>query len=94
MPCGHLYCLACASFWFHQGDAPQPCVICRKNFTGGDIIKLWLTTESQTSQTPEPAAGDGQISAAAQEVLDACEAAAANVGAKEEDEALAIALSK
>ncbi|GJE96442.1 hypothetical protein PsYK624_126390 [Phanerochaete sordida] len=97
MPCGHLYCLACATFWFHQGDGPQPCVMCRKTYRGESIIKLWLPAESQSSHAskiPDASTGGDQVWATAQEVFDACEAAIANVGAREGDEALATALSK
>lgn len=95
MPCGHLYCLACASFWFHQGDAPQPCVICRRTFRGGDIIKLWLTTADSSQRSQAPAApGSTQASGAAQEALDACEAAKSHAAAEDGDAALATALSK
>ena len=94
MPCGHLYCLACASFWFHQGDVPQACVMCRRAFKGEDIIKLWLTTETRSDITVHAEGEEGTSSAAAQDVLDACEAAVMNVDISEGDEALAMALSK
>ena len=97
MPCGHLYCLACATFWFHKGDGSQPCVVCRKMYRGEAIIKLWLPAEgqaSQASQVPEASTSSGQVWATAQEVFDACEAAIANVEAREGDEALAKALLK
>ena len=97
MPCGHLYCLACASFWFHQGDEPQPCVMCRKTYGGESVVRLWLPTESQASQAraaPVASTSSGHVWATAQEVFDACEVALANVGGKEGDEALTAALSR
>ena len=97
MPCGHLYCLACATFWFHQGDGTQPCVICRKTYEGESIIKLWLFTEDQASQAraaPKAFTSSDDVRANAQEVFNACEAALASLGGREGDEILAAAISR
>ena len=41
LPCGHLYCLDCATFWFNQGDGPQACTSrCPEKYTGDQIIKV------------------------------------------------------
>ncbi len=49
MPCGHMYCLDCATFWFNQSDVPQKCP-CGRAFKGDEIIKLW--TGADDSQAP------------------------------------------
>ncbi|KAF7793276.1 hypothetical protein EIP86_004387 [Pleurotus ostreatoroseus] len=49
MPCGHLYCLDCATFWFNQNEIPQKCT-CGRMFNGDDIIKLWTGASDPESQ--------------------------------------------
>lgn len=43
MPCGHLYCMDCATFWFNQGDN-QKCV-CGNGYSGEHIIRLWYSSD-------------------------------------------------
>ena len=49
MPCGHLYCLDCATFWFNQSEVPQKCT-CGRMFKGDEIIKLWTGTSDPQTQ--------------------------------------------
>ncbi|KAI0086129.1 hypothetical protein BDY19DRAFT_961421 [Irpex rosettiformis] len=43
MPCGHMYCLDCATFWFNSGDNKK--CFCGKVFTGDQIIRLWTSND-------------------------------------------------
>ncbi|KAI0819066.1 hypothetical protein BC629DRAFT_694642 [Irpex lacteus] len=42
MPCGHMYCEDCATFWFNSGENKK--CFCGKAFKGDQIVRLW--TES------------------------------------------------
>lgn len=96
MPCGHLYCLSCASYWFYTGDAPQNCTICRKGFRGEDIIKLWLTTEGSSQNTAEASNNyeRGDLHVRGEEVAGACAAELMNLDTHGDSAALATALRK
>lgn len=96
MPCGHLYCLDCATFWFNAGQGPQSCSMCRRGFRGEDIIKLWLTSASEGSsqRNTEREAVWSEAGGRGQEVLEACEEALMNVDVPEGDAALANAMLK
>ena len=43
MPCGHLYCLDCATFWFNSGENRK--CFCGKSFTGDQVIRLWTSDD-------------------------------------------------
>lgn len=102
MPCGHLYCLSCASFWFNLGDAPQNCSICRKGYRGEDIIKLWLRSDDglhiQGSDNDVTRVADENLddphNARGQQLVDACESALMDLDTRGDDAALATALQK
>ena len=98
MPCGHLYCLNCASFWFHQGDALQQCTICRKGFRGEDIVKLWLPHENSERNSDERGTPmmveENPDAARGRQLVEACESALMDLDTAADDAALRTALSK
>lgn len=92
MPCGHLYCLDCATFWFNQGDS-QKCA-CGRVFQGEDIIRIWTTNEegcastSSSNQAPSQRLGN--------QALNACNVALTTLGmdVDDGDDAMVTALSR
>ncbi|KAI0340071.1 hypothetical protein BDW22DRAFT_1360580 [Trametopsis cervina] len=93
MPCGHLYCLDCATFWFNQGEN-QKC-FCGRTFTGEQIIRLWTSGDSNGagSSSVGPSPTQDQRGRAA---LEAANAALSEVSGTAEgsDAALLVALDK
>ena len=49
MPCGHMYYLDCATFWFNSGDGKK--CFCGKAFSGEQIIRLWTSDDEQPVET-------------------------------------------
>ena len=106
MPCGHLYCLDCATFWFNQSDAPQKCT-CGRMFRGDEIIRLY-TSPGPSSSTPSSTVSSigpsrlpvvplqhEETDRRGREALAACRAAAAQLEGSDgrHDSALGTALS-
>ena len=107
MPCGHLYCLACASFWFHSDGpdgAPRACTICRRAFRGADIVKLYIDSgERDVRHSPDREGAESPMLVElvedadvlrGREVLHACEAALAHLQGGVDNAALSTALSQ
>ena len=93
MPCGHLYCLDCATFWFNQGERGQKCA-CGRVFNGDDIIRLWTSGECSTAST-QTAHGHPRTREAI-EVMGMCTQALREIDEEgaHADQALAAALSR
>lgn len=76
MPCGHLYCLECATFVFFQGEEPQACSVCRQKYRGENIIKLYLNSEGSSQCQAIAGGASGRGSGAfthGQDVVKACD---------------------
>ena len=96
MPCGHIYCMDCATFWFASENDGHKCS-CGRVFSSDDIIRLWVNTEGagpSSSSQDATRACDRQSGQRELEVLAACNAAVAELEEGRQDAALAAALSR
>ncbi len=91
MPCGHMYCLDCATFWFNQGESPQNCA-CGRAFRGEDVIRLWASSDNKAPRSDTQT--DFEYASQGRDVLDACNAALAGLEAGGQHADLNSALSK
>ncbi|KIP06040.1 hypothetical protein PHLGIDRAFT_477660 [Phlebiopsis gigantea 11061_1 CR5-6] len=95
MPCGHLYCLGCATFIFFQGEEPQACSVCRKKFRGENIIKLFLNSDGSSQRQTVAGSSVGRESEAFahdQDLVGACEDLLMKLDKDRDDASLAAAL--
>ncbi|KAI0700002.1 hypothetical protein BC835DRAFT_1329529 [Cytidiella melzeri] len=88
MPCGHVYCLDCATFWFNQGDT-QKC-ICGRVFKGEDIIRLWYSSENQSTCGSPAERSAREHEGLRPNLLDACKVALTDIDTNPEGRNAAI----